>query len=192
MEQNRDNKITTDMVLFFDMDGTLIDTDFANFLAYKKAIHSVTKSDHELTYKSNTRFNRSNLKKAIPNLTESEYEKIIQEKEFYYNEFLHETKLNPVITDILYKYSETNKTVLVTNCHKDRAMTTLKHFGLVDWFSNIFYREFSDKNKKTNKFQNAISILGISPDLIIAFENEETEIEDAIEAGILTINPLDL
>lgn len=186
------NKITTDTVLFFDMDGTLIDTNLANFLSYKKAILSVTKSNHDLTRNSDKRFNRSNLKNAIPNLTEKEYEEIIREKEKYYNDFLHETKLNTEIADILFKYSKTNKTVLVTNCRKERALITLKHFGLDDKFSNIFCREFDDNGKKINKFQNAILKLGIPPNYVIAFENEEIEIMDAQKAGISIINPLHL
>ncbi len=182
-----DNKITTETVLFFDMDGTLIDTNFANFLSYKKAILSVTKSGHEITYNTEKRFNRSILKAYVPNLTEIEYEKIIREKEEYYIDFMHETKLNTVTVDILIKYSKTNKTVLVTNCRKDRAMTTLKHFGLVKYFSNILCRAFGDKDQKINKFQNAISKLGVPPNLVIAFENEESEIEDAKIAGIQEI-----
>ena len=193
MKQTKDttknviNKITTDTILFFDMDGTLVDTDYANFLSYRKAIFSITKSDQNLTYNPDRRFNRSILKSIIPNLTEAEYEKIIKEKEEYYNDFLHETKLNTEISNILFKYYRTNKTVLVTNCRKDRAITTLKHFELEDKFSNIFCREFGDS--KINKFQNAISKLSVSPNLVIAFENEETEIADAKKAGIQTINP---
>ena len=181
--------ITADIILFFDMDGTLIDTDLANFLSYKKAINSVTKSDNNLIYNPDKRFNRSNLKNAVPNLTESEYEKIIQEKEEYYNNFIYETKLKTEIADILIKYSKTNKTILVTNCRKDRAMTTLKHFELEDKFSDIFCREFNANDKKVNKFQNAISKLGVPPNLVIAFENEESEIADAKNAGISIINP---
>lgn len=190
--QDIDSKITDDKILFFDMDGTLIDTNLANFLSYKKAILSVTKSNQDLTFNSEKRFNRSSLKNTVPNLTENEYERIIQEKEEYYNDFLHETKLNVETADILFKYSKTNKTVLVTNCRKDRAMTTLKHFGLDDKFSEIFCREFGDKGGKINKFQNAISKLGIPPNFIIAFENEESEIADALKAGIKVINPTHL
>jgi phosphoglycolate phosphatase-like HAD superfamily hydrolase len=125
-------------------------------------------------------------------LTETEYERIIQEKEEYYNDFLHETKLYTKTADILFNYSKTNKTVLITNCRKDRAMTTLKHHGLTDKFSDIFCREFGDNDKKINKFENAISKLGILPNFVIAFENEESEIADAQKAGILIINPIHL
>jgi beta-phosphoglucomutase-like phosphatase (HAD superfamily) len=188
--QDLDSKITSDTVLFFDMDGTLVDTNLANFHSYKKAIISVTKSNHDLTYNSDKRFNRSSLKSAVPNLTENEYDKIIQAKETYYNDFLHETKLNPEIADILFRFSKTNKTVLVTNCRKDRAIKTLKHFGLDDKFSYIFCREFDDNGNKINKFQNAILKLGVPPSLVIAFENEEIEIADAQKAGISIINPI--
>ena len=186
-QKNIDVKIKADTVLFFDMDGTLIDTNLANFLSYKKAINSVTKSDNDLTFNPDKRFNRSNLKIAIPNLTETEYERIIQEKEEYYDDFLHETKIIAEVVNILFKYSKSHKTVLVTNCRKDRAMTTLKHFGLVRHFSSILCREFGDKDQKINKFQNAISKLGVPPSLVIAFENEEIEIEDAKNSGIQKI-----
>ena len=98
--QDLDSKITADTVFFFDMDGTLVVTNLANFLSYKKAVQSVTKSNHDLTYNSNKRFNRSCLKNAIPNLSENEYERIIQEKEEYYNDFLTETKLNVEIAEM--------------------------------------------------------------------------------------------
>jgi beta-phosphoglucomutase len=170
------------------MDGTLVDTNLANFLSYKKAILSVTKSNHDLKYNSDKRFNRSSLKTTVPNLTENEYERIIQEKEEYYNNFLNETILIAKTVEILFKYYKTNKTVLVTNCRRDRAMTTLKHFGLDDKFSNIFCREFGENGEKVNKYQNAIIKLAVPPNLIIAFENEESEIADAHKAGITIIN----
>lgn len=183
-------KIAAEHVLFFDMDGTLVNTNLANFLSYKKAILSVTKSEHYLTFNPDIRFNRSTLKSAVPNLTETEYERITQQKEEYYSGFLHETKLIKDMADILFKYSKTNKTVLVTNCRKERAITTLKHFGLQDTFTNIFSKEFGENDKEINKFQHALLKLGISPNLVIAFENEETEIANAKEAGIKIINPV--
>lgn len=180
-------KITTDKILFFDMDETLVYTDYANFLSYKKAILSVTHSDHGLTYKADKRFNRKSLIAALPNSTEQELSNIIQLKEQYYYDFINETKLNVQIVKILLKYSKTNITVLVTNCHKERAMRTIKHHGLHDKFNSFFFNECIDSGN--NKFQNAISKLNIAPTTVIAFENEESEILHAKMTGIQIINP---
>ncbi len=182
--QNSKYKITEDTILFFDLDGTLVDTNYANFLSYNNAIKSVTKSELDLTFNPDNRFNRILLKSFVPDLNEKEYERIIQEKEKSYKDFLHATKLIKPVSDILLKYSETNRTILVTNCRQIRAQETLEYHGLTTHFEKFFFRKFSLNGTHTNKFKNAISELGISTELVIAFENEKTEIEDAIKAGI--------
>lgn len=176
--------ITENDILFFDMDGTLVDTDFANFLSYKKAIQSFVQSESEIEFNPNERFNRASLKIAVPNLTEAEYEKIIKKKEEIYDEHLSETKTIKTVVDILLKYSKTNKTVLVTNCREDRAMLTLNYHKLTDKFSNLFFRGISDNGNRINKYKKAISSLSLSAQTVIVFENERPEIEDAILAGI--------
>lgn len=179
-------------ILFFDMDGTLVHTDFANFLSYKKAIQSIIQTDNEIEFNPNERFNRTSLKIVVPNLTEMEYEKIIQKKEENYKEHLSETILNKSVVDILIKYFKTNKTVLVTNCREDRALMTLDYHNLSDKFSNILFRNISDNGTRINKYKNAISSLSLSAQTIIVFENERPEIEDAILAGILNKNILSI
>jgi beta-phosphoglucomutase len=189
---DNNTKIKIDTVLLFDMDGTLIDTDFANFLSYKNAIQSVITLNKDIQYNPNERFNRSALKSAYPNLTEIESDQIIKQKEENYKEHLTQTKLNKSVADILIKYYKTNKTVLVTNCREDRALMTLKHHNLIDKFSNIFFKQISDNENRINKYKNVILSLSLSPQRIIIFENEKQEIEDAVLAGIPINNILSI
>lgn len=166
------------------MDGTLIDTNFANYLSYEKAIKRIIHSEIDISYNPDKRFNREALKKIIPNFTKTEYEKIVQLKNKLYIEYLSETKLNVLVADILKKYSRTNKTILVTNCREDRATMTLKYHKLIDKFSHKFYQQETDNENKINKYERALSNLKISPDSILVFEKEKSEIKNALSAGI--------
>ena len=142
--------IKKDTVLFFDMDGTLVDTDYANFLAYQQAISEIVESDLNIEYDSNFRLNRSSLKIFVPFLSETEYCGIIEKKEELYNNYLHEIQVCKEKVSVIFEYAKYNK---------------------------------------INKFQNAIEKLDITPNIVIAFENEESEILFALKAGIEIINP---
>ncbi|MBT1524185.1 HAD hydrolase-like protein [Acinetobacter pittii] len=189
MIENKCNRITPDMILFFDMDGTLVDSDYANFLAYQQAISSVIKYDICLSYNSNCRLNRNSIKAALPSLLETEYQEIIQEKENIYHQFLAKNRLYIEQVNILVEYSKSNKIILVTNSYRVRAMGILNYFNLTKYFDEIFCQESIIENNQFNKFENAILKLGVSPKKIIVFENEESEILLAIKAGIEIINP---
>ncbi len=164
------------------MDGTLVDTNFANFLSYKKAINSVMKNKIELNYNSNIRFNRDYFRKTFLDLDELTYKVIIQRKESYYYYFLPNTKLNSKLIHLLLKYKSTNKIILVTNAYEDRAKATLKYHRIINKFDEIFYR-----SNTNNKYKNAISKLGVSPELVVLFEDENEEIQKAKQIGIKTI-----
>lgn len=183
-----EKKIKKDSILFFDMDGTLVDTDYANFLSYEMSINYITKSAHKLTYNPIKRFNRSQLLILIPNLTESQMERIIKKKEQCYKQYKHETTINQIVADIINKYEKQNKTVLVTNCREERALEVLNYHNFRDKFDHLFFRRFSEFNEKINKFSYAIQTLQVPPESIVLFENEIDEIEDAILAGINSEN----
>ena len=87
-------EITKDKTLFFDMDGTLIDTDFSNFLSYEKAIQSVIKTNEKLTYSPKRRLNRLNLRSKFPNISDCDYRKIVILKEEFYKECTKSKKVH--------------------------------------------------------------------------------------------------
>jgi beta-phosphoglucomutase-like phosphatase (HAD superfamily) len=180
--------VNEETVFFFDMDGTLVNTDFANFLSYQSAINTVFGTVNDIEFYPNERFNRTVLKRDFPNLNEKKYNDIVRLKEHYYSENLSQTKLINETYKILEKYSKSNTTVLVTNCREERAVITLNYHNLIDKFTHIFFRTSIDKDSYINKFENALINLKISPKFVLVFENETAEIEDAIKAGIPITN----
>jgi len=186
--QDFSSKIRENNILFFDLDGTLVNTNFANYLSYIEAIKAVTGQDIDISYNSDERFTRQTLKKILPKITKSEYEKIILQKEKIYINHLPVTKLNKLVASILIRFAKSNRTVLVTNCRKERAYITLNYHGITKMFTNIFFREINSCKKVKNKYERAILDLEIDPAKIIAFEDEMIWIRRAISSGISAKN----
>lgn len=185
--QALEQKIDNTHILMFDLDGTLVNTNYANFLSYKKAVQQVTKLNLNWTYYPKERFTRKTLKEVLPKLSQLKYEKIIGLKDKIYFEYLDKTELNTLIVKILKKYAKTNKIVLVTNSCKERAMMVLKYHKLMDIFDNKFYKDDKD-NEEISKFKYVLNCLEILPTSVVIFENEKSEIDTAILSGIPTEN----
>ena len=165
------------------MDGTLVDTDYANYLSYRRAVMEVTRGKHDVEF-SGERLNRKSLKKRLPSLTAAQYEVIASLKAEYFAEFLSETRLNTALADLITKYSGINKTVLVTCCREKRAVETLRHHNLLKRFTRLICWEALSESGLSNKYANALILIGANPDAVLVCENEITDIEKAMLAGV--------
>lgn len=166
-------------ILFFDMDGTLIETNELNNFAYREAFKKVM--GHEMPNLKTSRITRKNLL-DIPGISKSDIDKIVAEKGLIYSNNLNLASPIPYTVDILKNYSGQHPTYLVTRAKQDRAIETIAHFGLLDSFTGIL------SSPSGNKYQNAITASGADPKDIIVLENEDFEIDGGIEAGILSNN----
>jgi len=169
-------------VLMFDMDGTLVDTNYANYLSYIYAIKQITESNINFCYNPDTRFTREQLLKAMPTISNIEYETIITLKNDFYINYLYKTKINEPVVEILKKYSNSKKIILVTNSLKNRACVTLEYHSLINNFNYMFYQQ--PHNKIENKYGHAITSMKVNPASVVVFENETVEVNAAKFAGI--------
>ncbi|SFK15570.1 Phosphoglycolate phosphatase, HAD superfamily [Desulfomicrobium apsheronum] len=177
-------KIKNDDVIFFDLDGTIVETNYANYLSYKEAINTIYKKNQNIEYNPSERLTRNSLHKLLGKISPFEYNKIIQYKDNNYFKYTSFTNLNKIITDTLISLSKKNKTLLVSKCKQSRVLSTLEYYNLTNYFTKIFTHENIEISNNSNKFEIAIAELNIIPSTIILFENEETEIIQAISSGI--------
>lgn len=165
-------------VYVFDMDNTLIRTDEANNLAYSEAISLVLGIKYNIN--QGGRFTRDKLKTAFPYLSETQLNKIIAQKEKCFGSHLRETELNQNLSILLeHLHHERCHTILLTYCHKRRAIGLCKHYNLTSYFDRHFYREDCLDNKYT-----FLQSMGYDLQDIILYENDEDASSEAIANGV--------
>ena len=185
---NSQNAIRVDVsskfIVLCDMDGTLIDTDYANYLSYIHAIEDVTCRKHDIQFNPKKRFNRKVLKETISHLSDNQYNTIVSLKTIYYRKYLPETKVNTSLEEFIRKYSRTNNAILVTCCREKRAIETLQHHNLLGCFSRLICWEALSESGLSNKYLSAFTLLHANPMLSIVCENDIVDINNAILAGV--------
>ena len=125
-------------VIVFDLDGTLVDSDHANFLAgaYKDAVMCVLSTKIKMDLIQGTRITREVLKLIIPEITEKQIEDIFSLKERIYHKYISETNFNPQLIEII-AHSQGKEVVWATNSRRCRSEMLL---NLIDKFSRKIYR----------------------------------------------------
>lgn len=176
-------KIKIETALIFDLDGTLVDTDDANFLAYKEAILKIKGLKLDLLYLGKQRFTRQELKKVIPNITDLECVQIVELKNNIFYEYLTSTKINTVFLKFIQQCSKTNTIILSTNSSKVRAELILKFYNLAEMFDFIFYKE-DYHDYKIGKYKHVLNALQLNPKSVMIFDNEQSELTNAQLAGV--------
>jgi beta-phosphoglucomutase len=167
-------------VIVFDLDGTLVDSDYANFLAYEDAVIHVLSKHIELDFSHSIRITRESLKEFIPNITDKQLEDIASYKERIYHKYLSKTKANSQLIQIIAR-SQGKEVVLATNSRRCRAELLLNHHGLIGKFSRKIFRGDEDQR---DKYARLMADIPKERTPILIFENDGNAIELAIACGI--------
>jgi len=167
-------------VIVFDLDGTLVDSDYANFLAYEDAVIHVLSKHIELDFSQSIRITRESLKELIPNITDKQLEDIASHKERIYHKYLSKTNANSQLIQIIER-SQGKEVVLATNSRRCRAELLLNHHGLIGKFSRKIFRGDEDQS---DKYARLMAEIPKERTPILVFENDGDAIELAIACGI--------
>ncbi|MDE5592158.1 MAG: HAD hydrolase-like protein [Helicobacter sp.] len=161
-------------VLVFDLDGVLMQTDMANNLAYCYAIKNVMKSS---LFSSPQRITLKDLEKTSQ-FSVIKLKAIKNLKDFSYPKYLEYTFVNKNLFEIIIQCSSKKQIILLTNASENRVKLLLKYHCIDKYFSHIFC------NTQGNKFLDCIESLQLNIEDLLVFENEVSQIQLALCAGI--------
>lgn len=163
------------MYTVYDLDGTLIDTDYVNFISYQEAAREVCGIQIGT---SNKRFTREVLINEY-GLDDSIVKKITTLKQDIFISHIEKTRLLPTFS-ILKRLTDTQN-VLLTYCSRYRLEPIVDYYDMSKLFNYVFFKECY---KGVSKFEFIKSIDGYNPQKVIVFENEDSSINEAIISGI--------
>ena len=167
-------------IIVFDLDGTLIDSDLANFLSYKAAAMHVLSCQVKMNFDPDIRITREKLAKIIPGICDIQLARIVAQKERMYPQYLSKTTVNMQLVDIIER-SKRKELILATNGRRSRADMLLDHHGLTDKFVGKIYWDAEDQRDKYMRLGPGTLKEDRS---IVVFENDTNDIKSAIACGI--------
>ncbi len=175
--------------MFFDLDGTLCDTDEANFLAYKRAF-----KDEGFNF-SKQEFNSVNGQRAdkfipivVPGISNQQVLAIRKRKAKYYPEYMSITKPNNQLIAFLNLIRTSHTTVLLTTAKRINAEHVIRQSQLTGCFDlMIFGDEVENPKPNPEVYLTALKKTGLKPAEVIAFEDSSSGINAAVSAGLKVI-----
>lgn len=175
---------------FFDLDGTLVNTYEADYLAYRDAIKKVIGSDiaRDDFARTNGKEMRHKLADLTPGVTEEQILHVGEQKKLHYAKYLHLTVPNEPLITFLRAQARDQRAVLVTSAKRHNAMLVLEAHNLTKHFSDmVFGDEVSHPKPHPEPYLVALNKTALQPHEAVAFEDSDTGAASAAAAGIPVI-----
>ena len=177
--------------LLFDLDGTLAETDSLHLPTWVDALMPHGIEVDEVFYRENIsgRANAEIVEDLLPNLPESDGQKIVETKEASFRERAGDLAPLPGLLDLLERAKESRlRTGLVTNAPRENVAAVLLALGLEDFFDAVVPSEdVSAAKPDPEPYATALEKLGAQSDETLAFEDSVSGIRSAVGAGIATV-----
>lgn len=176
---------------FFDLDGTLVNTYQADYLAYRDAVQeAVGKELIEAKYAALHGMEiGAKLAMLFPGLVDDEVTAIRQSKKKHYPKYVHLTEANNGLIGFLAQLSKHQLCALVTTAKSENVGHVLKHHNLLQFFTHIVCGDDVTAHKPDPEaYHLALQKAGLQPHEVLAFEDSDSGIKSAEAAGIPVVH----
>ncbi|MDD4351702.1 MAG: HAD family phosphatase [Candidatus Gracilibacteria bacterium] len=170
----------------FDLDGTLVFTEDANFLAYQKALAhfgiKISRTDYHQVF--GQRINEL-VTSLAPKLSSNQIEELKKLKSSYYAGETNLLVLNKPVASILKHAKELGIICcLATSASHDSAQTVLEYFQLEAYFDYLVFGDDVVHGKPDPEcFLKCIQKFKLEPAECLIFEDSEKGLEAAKASG---------
>lgn len=177
-------------MIFFDMDGCLIDSEIVYVYAWLELFQELNipiELDEIMNWRGkNNRLINERINEFVGDMGETLNLRKIRDERFYVKLYNNEVELKPYAKDILdYLDSKNIPYALVTSTIKEKASKVLTHFNLYHRFKFIFFGDdVVDSKPNPEIYLKAVSQSGLNKHEILVFEDSRNGIEACNNAGL--------
>ena len=177
--------------LIFDCDGTLTDSMYAHFAAWRSALSLQGMSLAEQDF---YRYSGTPSSRVIPLLAEQggftiEFERALEDKESFFLEQIGSLRSIPVVVKIAADHRGRLPMAVASGGTRRIVRRQLEHLSILDWFDTIVTCEDTERHKPDpDVFLEAARRLGVAPQACRVYEDGEAGIEAARRAGMQCVD----
>jgi len=172
-------------LILSDFDGTLFDTQKANFLAYQEVLKNFAIELSPKRYDSVFGLRLQEFLERIGITDSAIVEQIRQQKKEVYPKYFEQIRLNKTLFDFIVRYKTSGcKVGLVSTAQRHNILSILEYFEITNHFDIIVSgNEISKPKPDPSAYIYAMKMLKILPEETLIFEDSKTGIEAAENAG---------
>ncbi len=182
-------KAASDSCFIFDLDGTLVLNEYANYEAYSQAFKTLGMQLDKDEYSDFFGLSVKDMLVAYTKKHNLDYsyvllERLKEEKSKEYSDRMHLISLNSSIVHLLKSLHGHYPTALATTARKQNAMKVLEHFNLDRYFDYKVFGEDVDQTKPSPEcYIKIAAYFNVAPEACVIFEDSVTGIAAAEAFG---------